>query len=118
MTTYKRNKKSPKSLSRMIIGTLLLIGVGTCSLYTVEQYNNPELHGKWISTETLEELVFNEDGTVTLNEAIYIPKFQVTAPNKMLYTVEDKEFETYYELDGRSLYWGISKEQAEIFKRK
>ena len=36
----------------------------------------------------------------------------------MLYTVEDKEFETYYELDGRSLYWGISKEQAEIFKRK
>ena len=118
MITYKKNKKSPKSLKQMIIGTVLLIGCGTGSLYFIDNYNNPGLYGKWISTETLEEIVFNKDGTVTLNDVPYIPQFQITAPNKMLYTVEDKEFDTYYALDGRSLYWGLSKEQVEVFKRK
>lgn len=118
MATHKKNKKTGKSLSRMIIGTILLIGVGSGSLYTIEQYNNPGLYGKWISTETREEIIFNEDGSVVVSEVIYMPEFELTAPNKMLYTIEDKTFETYYEIDGRSLYWGISKEHLEEFKRK
>lgn len=118
MAKYKKSKKTTQSLSRMIIGTVLLIGVGGCSLYTIEKYNNPSLYGKWISTETHEEIIFNEEGTVTVSEAIYMPEFDLTAPNKMLYTIEDKTFEMYYELDGRSLYWGISKDYMEEFKRK
>lgn len=118
MITYKKYNKSPRSLKQMILVTVILIGCGTGSLYLIDTYNNPNLYGKWISTETLEEVVFNRDGTVTLKDAPYIPKFQIIAPDKMLYTIEDKEFDTYYKLEGRSLYWGLSKEQVEVFKRK
>lgn len=119
MTTYKNNKKrTNKSISRMVIGTVLFIGLGAGSLYGIEKYNNPQLYGKWVSTETKEEIIFNENGTVTLNDIIYTPKFQVVSSNRMVYTVEEKTFETYYQLDGRSLQWGLSEKSMEQFKRK
>lgn len=119
MPTYQnKNNKSARPISHMIIGTIALIGVGACSLYGIERYNKPQLYGKWISTETHEEIAFNEDGTVTLNDVIYTPKFQLISPNKMLYTIEDKQFETYYHIDGRYLDWGMSETEVEQFKRK
>lgn len=119
MSTYKKKKsKSVRPISHMIIGTITLIGIGACSLYSIEKYNNPVLYGKWISKETQEEIVFHEDGTVTLNDVIYTPKFQLVSPNKMLYTIEEKQFETYYHIDGRYLEWGMSETEVEQFKRK
>lgn len=119
MSTYKSTKNKKKnSISRIIIGTMCLLGIGGGCLYTIEQYNEPKLVGTWISKETGEEVTFNSDGTMTLNEVIESPTYQILSPSKMLYNIEEKQFEMYYNLDGRILSWGLNENNIENFDRK
>ena len=119
MATYKQRKNRKKqSISRILIGTVCLLGLGSGALYTLERYNTPPLVGKWVSNETGEMVIFNEDGTVSVNELLDSPTYQKLTPNKMLYNIEGKQFEMYYNLDGRTLTWGMTEENAESFTRK
>ena len=44
--------------------------------------------------------------------------FVLLAPNRLSYTIDDKVFEMYYTLEGRTLKWGMSEDVCEVFKRK
>lgn len=119
MARYQQRKnKKAKSISRILIGTVCLLGLGSGALYTLEAYNNPSLVGKWVSDETGELVVFNEDGTVSVAGEIDSPTYQKLTPNKMLYHIEGKQFEMYYNLEGRTLVWGMNEENTESFTRK
>ncbi|MEF9960450.1 MAG: hypothetical protein RR448_12285 [Niameybacter sp.] len=118
MATYKL-KKSRKMhpVSRVIIGTMCLLGIGGGCLYTIERYNQPELVGKWVSTETGDVVGFNENGTLSLNDSTQMSTYKILSPNQLLYNIEDKQFEMYYNLEGRILTWGLSVDTVETFKR-
>lgn len=114
----KRHLKRKIHYGRVVICLVISVVVGSGILYGVQQYNNPTIFGKWQSEETNYSVDFNENGTVVLEKSEYNPTFAIISPNKMNYTIDEKVFEMYYHIDGRTLYWGQTEDTLETFKRK
>ncbi len=97
-----------------VFGVVILVFV---SLYILSRYRNPALYGEWTSVTTSQTIRFNQNNTVELEDSFYKPYFEIVSPSKMLYIVDEKIFDMYFELDGRILYWGIDKNNLEKFER-
>lgn len=114
-TTRKKIRRY-NTLRILTVGLFFIfITVGT--LYSVEKYSNPNLEGKWKSEETGEVIKFTKKGTIELENGAYFPKYTVLTPNKMKYTIDDKDFMMQYEIEGRILKWGLEGQDLEEFKR-
>lgn len=115
-----RRKKTKRKLhyGRALLCLGIVMAIGGSLLYSVHSYNYPSIYGKWESTQTNRRVKFNKDGTVTLQTEGSTPIFTLISSNKMNYTVDKKVFEMYYNIEGRTLYWGQNEDSVEIFIRK
>ena len=82
-----------------------------------DSYQNPLLEGEWISSETGINVEFTKNGKVIVDQ-VEIGSYVITAPDSMVYHIEDQVFNMHYGLNQRSLIWGIVGEEEEIFERK
>lgn len=114
---FTRKKARRYNTFRILAATIFLVFIAVGSLYGVEKFNNPSLEGTWQSIDTGEMITFSKDGEVKVKDSTYIPKYEVVSPNKMQYTIEDKDFTMQYFIEGRILKWGIEGQELEEFKR-
>lgn len=114
---FTRKKARKYNTFRILAATIFLTFIAVGSLYGVERYNNPPLEGEWQSVETGEVVKFAKDGLVIIEENGYTPKYSIISPNKMAYTIDDKDFTMQYFIEGRTLKWGIEGQELEEFER-
>lgn len=114
ITRGRRRLHAGRIIGCSIVALTLCAG----TLYSIEKYNNPPLHGTWKSQETGESIKFNKNGTVKINHVEYVPEYEILSATRMQYNIQDKQFEMAYRLDGRILEWGMSPEQMETFERQ
>lgn len=84
----------------------------------LKKYEHPSLVGKWKSVETGQVIHFTNNGKVKLRATHQTGYYQIESPSKMVYTLEDKNFNMYYVLEDRQLAWGITPDKMEHFVRK
>ena len=116
----RKKKKSYKKFRKYYIVILLAVVLGVSISNGVEmynRYNNPSIEGEWISSETGKTVEFTKSGQVKV-EQVQLGTYIMTAQDSMVYHIEDQEFNMYYELNKRSLIWGIIGEEEELFERK
>jgi hypothetical protein len=97
---------------------IFIMLISTAVIHQIGAYQSPDLIGTWISKESGLSVTFQEDGQVLVEGKSYTPKYILTKPNQMFYTIEDKTFVMEYALEGRELYWFIEGENEEVFSRK
>ena len=114
----QRSTRGKLHLGRLFLCIVMLFFICSATLLGVHTYNTPDIYGKWQSEETKKIIEFKQDGTVILKTANEVGEFELLTPNKLSYTIQDKLFIMYYILEGRTLKWGFSKENVEVFKRK
>lgn len=114
---FTRKKVRKYNTYRILAAALFMVFIAVGILYGVEKFNNPSLVGKWKSVDTGEMITFSTNGEVIIEEDTYIPKYKVIGPNKMEYTVDEKDFVMEYFIEGRTLKWGIEGNELEEFKR-
>ena len=115
-----KKKKSRRKFRKYYRVILLAAVLGVSISSGVEmynRYNNPSIEGEWISSETGRTVEFTKSGKVKV-EQVQIGTYIMTAPDSMVYHIEDQEFDMYYKLNKRSLIWGIIGEEEELFERK
>ncbi|ONI41658.1 hypothetical protein AN639_03290 [Candidatus Epulonipiscium fishelsonii] len=95
----------------LLAATIIII-----SFYLINSHNTPDIVGTWYSEETGEKIIFNENGSVELENVNYIPKYEIITPTKMIYTINNQVFEMNFRIEDNQLYWGIS--EPEIFSKK
>ncbi len=93
---------------------VLLLFFGRRAYY----YFNPSIYGSWVSQITNEKITFNKDGTIELEQADYSPHFEIISPTRIRYIIDNKGFEMYYAIDGRTLYWGMDENSLEVFIKR
>lgn len=103
---------------RILAATIFITFVAVGSLYSVQQYNNPNLSGKWQSSETGQIVEFTSEGKVLIKDIGYTPEYEIIGSDKMYYTIDDKDFMMQYNLEGRTLKWGLEGQELEEFTRK
>lgn len=118
VTTQKRRRRGRLHKGRLLGCIMVFSCICAATLYGIHTYNTPGLFGRWQSEETQKIVEFKKDGRVILKESTVKPTFVLLAPNRLSYTIDDKVFEMYYTLEGRTLKWGMSEDVCEVFKRK
>ena len=104
-----------RKIGKPFIALLLIFSIwGGVELY--HWYNNPSIEGEWVSHETGKIVEFTKTGKVKVDRE-EAGDYLITAPDTMVYYIEDQEFNMHYELGQRILTWGIDGEE-EQFKRK
>lgn len=116
MYTTKHYKSQKKIWMLLLIVSVLAVSFLT--LGSMNDYENPSLTGKWVSTETGETVKFTQDEHVTLSASSLIGTYHIISPNTMEYTIDNLTFTMSYRIEGRYLYWGINDEALECFRRK
>ncbi|OON97670.1 MAG: hypothetical protein ATN31_07935 [Candidatus Epulonipiscioides saccharophilum] len=114
-TKYKSQKSQLRPIDKVTFAALCIFFVVVVNY--ANNYFNPPLVGEWKSDQTNEIIYFNETGSVRVGSNNNYATYELLTPTKMSYIVDDKKFNMYYELDGRTLYWGPDKNSSEIFKR-
>lgn len=94
---------------------LILLVMSFISLYSLKNYENPPLVGKWTSLETGEEISFTDNGIVKFKSTAKTGTYTLISASKMEYTIDNKTFVMYYHLEGRNLSWGVDNESLEQF---
>lgn len=120
---YKLQLDTPnKSVHNKLKAILLLVvGVLVVSyiiLSCVNDYQKPTLVGKWTSTETGTVVKFTKDEEVIISTSPLTGTYHIISPNTMEYTIDNLTFTMYYSIEDEYLYWGVSEEALECFKRK
>ena len=113
-----RKRRGRLHMGRLIGCIMVLTFICGATLYSIHTYNTPGLIGRWQSEETQKIVVFKKDGQVILKESTSTPTYSILKPNWLSYTIDDKQFEMYYCIEGRTLHWGMSEDTVETFKRK
>lgn len=120
---YKSNvytTKHKKHLRKALM-FIFIVGVLAASfliLNATNDYENPSLIGKWVSTETGTTIKFTQDERVIISASALTGTYHIISPNTMEYTIDGLTFTMLYRIDDRYLYWGMSEEALECFKRK
>ncbi|WP_010166327.1 hypothetical protein [Candidatus Epulonipiscium viviparus] len=109
-----KNQKIYILVGGCLIAILLTLGITINFAY---KYFNPQLLGEWTSTSTNENIKFEKNGNVRVGTNPKYAYYEILSPTKMLYIVGDISVDMYYELEGRTLYWGESADNIEIFKK-
>ncbi|MDF2877277.1 MAG: hypothetical protein K0S30_373 [Clostridia bacterium] len=94
---------------------VILFVISFISLYSLKNYKNPPLVGKWTSLETGEEISFTTSGLVKFKNTSKTGTYTLISTSKMEYTIDNKTFVMYYYLEGRSLSWGVDNDSLEKF---
>lgn len=115
---FIRKKARKYNAFRIVAAVVFVTFIAVGALYGTEHYNNPALYGKWQSIETGDVVEFRKNGTVVVDETKDNPEYEILSPNRMQYTVNDKDFVMQYNLEGRVLKWGIEGQELEEFTRK
>ena len=102
----------------MLLLIISVLAVSFLTLGSMNNYENPSLTGKWISTETGATVKFTQDERVILSASPLTGTYHIISPNTMEYTIDDLTFTMSYRIEGRYLYWGMNDEAQECFKRK
>ncbi|MGL4362562.1 MAG: hypothetical protein ACRCSG_04730 [Cellulosilyticaceae bacterium] len=116
-----KNKKNSRHRRRarvtnFIIFISIIMIVCTGTLFSVQNYGNPNLYGKWKSEETNKTIQIKKNGQIQMKDTGKIGKFIILSSDTMSYTVDDKTFNMFYQLNGRQLEWGLSQLTPETFK--
>ena len=120
---YKSNAyttKHNKHLKRfwMFILIVSVLAISFLILETTNDYENPSLIGKWVSTETGITIKFTKDERVIISASSLTGTYHIISPNTMEYTIDGLTFTMFYRIEDRYLYWGMNEEALECFKRK
>lgn len=115
---YTTKHYRPQKKLWMLLLIVSVLAVSFLTLGSMNDYENPSLIGKWLSTETGSTVKFTEDERVVLSASSLTGTYHIISPNMMEYTIDGLTFTMSYRIEGRYLYWGINDEALECFKRK
>lgn len=83
-----------------------------------KSYTTPTLIGKWQSKETGQYITFKKSGLVKISNSSQVGNYRIISSSMMEYTIDGKTFNLIYQLEGRTLLWGINSEHLETFSKK
>ncbi|OON94599.1 MAG: hypothetical protein ATN33_04230 [Epulopiscium sp. Nele67-Bin001] len=116
MTTSTKKDSHINITHKLTLGLIFVLLL--FFIHRAYYYFNPSIYGSWVSQITNEQITFNKNGTIVLENESYSPNFEIISPTKIRYIVGGKGFEMYYAIEGRTLYWGMDENSLEVFIKR